>query len=66
MQHIGFYSKRDVLGLTTWGDTTLWRQVKAGQFPQPVKLTPGRVAWPRKAVHEWLDDHDAGPKARQA
>lgn len=53
---IGFYSKRQVMEITTFSDTTLWRRVRAEAFPKPVQLSPGRVAWPRKAVHEWLEE----------
>jgi prophage regulatory protein len=63
---IGFYSKAQVLDLTTFGDTTLWRQVKAGKFPKPIKLSPGRVAFPRKAVHDWLAAHGAAPAGEAA
>ena len=28
----------------------LWRGVKAGQFPAPLQLSPGRIAWTAGAV----------------
>lgn len=33
---------------------TLWNQVRDGRFPAPVRISPGRVAWPV----EVLDEHD--------
>jgi predicted DNA-binding transcriptional regulator AlpA len=33
---------------------TLWREVKAGRFPAPVKLTEGVTAWPAEPVNAWL------------
>lgn len=33
--------------------TTLWRWVKTGNFPKPVKLSPGCTRWPEALVKEW-------------
>ncbi len=35
--------------------TTIWRQVKEGTFPAPVKLGPQAVAWPSAAIDEWIE-----------
>ena len=32
----------------------LWRGVKAGQFPAPLQLSPGRIAWTAGAVDRWV------------
>jgi predicted DNA-binding transcriptional regulator AlpA len=32
---------------------TLWRRVKDGSFPQPVKLSPGVTAWRLRDIQEW-------------
>lgn len=50
----GFYSKKQVLALTTMGGTTLWREVKAGRFPAAVPLSPNRKGYPRAKVDAWL------------
>lgn len=34
---------------------TLWRMVKAGRFPAPVKLSDRITAWKSSAVIEWLE-----------
>jgi len=34
---------------------TLWRKVKAGTFPQPVKLGERITAWKVGDVRKWLD-----------
>jgi len=34
---------------------TLWRKVKAGEFPQPVKLGPKITAWRAADVRAWLE-----------
>lgn len=38
---------------------TLWRKVKAGTFPKPVKLSQGVTAWRVDAVRAWLDNPEA-------
>lgn len=34
---------------------TLWRMVKAGKFPAPVKLSEGITAWDVESVRSWLE-----------
>jgi predicted DNA-binding transcriptional regulator AlpA len=41
---------------------TLWRKVKAGTFPRPVKLSARVTAWNCGYVRRWLDQQ-AGVKA---
>jgi predicted DNA-binding transcriptional regulator AlpA len=48
--------KSQVLRETTWSETTLWRRIRAGAFPAPLKIGPGstgRVAWTRGDVKSW-------------
>ncbi|WP_153400366.1 AlpA family phage regulatory protein [Pseudomonas sp. FSL R10-1339] len=33
--------ERDVLDATSLSRTTLWRVMKNGQFPRPVRISPG-------------------------
>jgi predicted DNA-binding transcriptional regulator AlpA len=54
MTSAGFYSRAHVLAMLPISNTTLWRLVRAGSFPQPVALSPGRVAWPKNAVDKWI------------
>jgi hypothetical protein len=32
---------------------TIWRWVKAGRFPAPVKLGPQTTAWPVEVLDQW-------------
>ena len=34
--------------------STLWRKVRAGDFPAPVKLGPAITAWREREVASWL------------
>ena len=33
---------------------TLWRKVQKGEFPSPIKLSPGITAWREKDVSDWI------------
>lgn len=52
----GFYSRATVLEKTTWSNTTLWREIRAGRFPEPVQLSRARVGWDREAVNGWVNE----------
>ena len=41
-------------GLLPISSATLWRMVRAGKFPKPVKLTEGVTAWRADEVQAWL------------
>lgn len=34
---------------------TLWRMVKRGDFPSPVKLSQGITAWQVKDIRTWME-----------
>jgi prophage regulatory protein len=35
---------------------TLWRQIQAGKFPKPLKLSEGVTAWRRSELEAWASD----------
>lgn len=37
-----------------FSSATLWRRVKDGSFPAPVKLSPNVTAWDVTKVREWM------------
>jgi len=40
--------------------STLWRKVRTGDFPAPVKLGPAITAWREREVASWLNErHEA-------
>ena len=39
---------------TSLSRTTLWRMVRRGEFPKPVQVSPGRVAWSEALVNAWI------------
>ena len=42
-------------GIIPWSSATLWRQIHAGNFCRPTKLSPKVTAWSVSAVRQWLD-----------
>lgn len=38
--------------------STLWRWVKDGKFPKPVKLSDRVTAWRSADLRDWLAQHD--------
>lgn len=42
---------------------TLWRKVRAGTFPKPVKLSERVTAWKVGDVRAWIDNHYATQQA---
>lgn len=38
-----------------FSSTTLWRKVKTGEFPAPVKLSSRVTAWRAEDVRAWMD-----------
>ena len=46
-------SWKRVKDLTGLSRTTCWRLQKAGDFPQPVVISPGRIGWRESDVAAW-------------
>jgi len=51
----GFIRQKKLLGLVSFSAPTLWRKVKAGTFPKPVKLGQNMTAWRVEDVQEWMN-----------
>jgi hypothetical protein len=47
------------LPIVPWSAATLWRKVKAEQFPAPVKLSEGVTAWRVEDVRAWIESKGA-------
>jgi prophage regulatory protein len=48
----------DVAPIVPISAATLWRMVRAGSFPKPVKLTERITAWPVDAISQWLESRE--------
>jgi prophage regulatory protein len=51
-----FIRVRKVLELTQIGRTTLWRLVREGKFPKPVRIGPNSVAWRELDYESWAEN----------
>ena len=44
----------DLEALLNLSRTTIWRMRRAGEFPQPIRLSANAVGWPAHVIDEWL------------
>ncbi len=51
----GFIRQKGLLNLVGFSAPTLWRKVKAGTFPKPVKLGQNMTAWRYEDVEAWME-----------
>ena len=65
----GFLREHQIIGsraspnsspLVPVNHSTLWRWVKLGHFPSPVKLGPHTTAWPVQVVYDWIKSKEGG------
>ena len=59
-----FLGWRQVRDLTGLGRTTAWRMRQAGDFPDPVPISPGRVAWRERDIAAWNESRGAAVAQR--
>jgi len=50
----GFVRQRLLLRFVPFSKSTLWRRVKTGEFPAPIRLSAGITAWRAEDVHLWI------------
>jgi prophage regulatory protein len=57
---VSFKRRKEVTRQTGLPRSTLQREIDAGRFPAPVKLTGGRsVGWLSSSVDQWMADRIA-------
>lgn len=54
-QLVKSHRRPDVPAPLPFSGPTLWRKVKAGSFPKPVKLSERVTAWNVGAVRAWIE-----------
>ncbi len=50
---------REVVARTGLSRTTIWRLVRAGDFPKPVEISPKRVGFLEDEVVNWIEERRA-------
>lgn len=53
-------SWRDLRAKIPLSRATIWALRRAGRFPEPVRISPGRVAWRESDVTSWMRQRQAG------
>lgn len=48
----------EILTITGVSNATIWRWIKGGIFPAPVRLGPHAVGWRESDVLEWLESRE--------
>jgi prophage regulatory protein len=64
----GLLKPDDVQRWTSLNRVTIWRKVKDGTFPAPIRLSAGRagrIAWRLSDVEAWVEACAARPAASQ-
>jgi prophage regulatory protein len=47
-------SRAEVRALTGLSATTIWREIRAGRFPQPIVLSPNRKGFREDDIAAWV------------
>lgn len=50
----GMGRAKDILPYLPFGRTTLWKLIKEGKFPSPIRISNRMSCWKYEAVREWL------------
>ena len=53
--------RREVEQRTGLGRSTIYRKIRMGEFPSPIRLGPQTVAWREEDIEQWLSSR---PEAR--
>jgi prophage regulatory protein len=49
-----FIFYKEICSTTGKSRSTIWRWVRSGHFPEPVKLGPNTVAWTQAQLDAWV------------
>lgn len=52
---LGFIRQKQLLPLLGFSAPTLWRKVKSGDFPKPIKLGKNMTAWKVSEINDWVE-----------
>src|SRR5260370_34351302 len=58
---VRFIRPREVVEMIGVSRTTLWRMVREGSFPRPVRITERNVGYVLEAVEAWMQARTQGP-----
>jgi prophage regulatory protein len=58
-----FLTEKQVTEMTSLSVPTRWRMRKAGTFPNPIKISPRRMAYSETQIKNWMKEQMAGAAA---
>lgn len=58
-QLVQSYQRPETPAPLPFSGPTLWRKVKSGDFPRPVKLGPRITAWKVSDIRAWMEKQSA-------
>lgn len=60
LPEVGFIRQAQLVpAIVPFSNATLWRKVKDGTFPAPVKLSPRVTAWEASKIRKWIEERAA-------
>jgi len=63
---VRFIRSREVVEMIGVSRTTLWRMVREGSFPRPVRITERSLGYVLEAVEAWMQARTKGVSPEQA
>ena len=48
------YRPRELAALIGVSTATIWRMRRRGEFPEPIRLSPGTCGWSAAVIEQWL------------
>jgi predicted DNA-binding transcriptional regulator AlpA len=57
---LAFLRKPDLVSATSLSYSTLYRLIRMGRFPAPIRLSERTSAWRASDVLDWINSHAAG------
>lgn len=62
LPEVGFIRQAQLIpAIVPFSNATLWRKVKDGSFPAPVKLSPRVTAWEASKIRQWIAERASEP-----
>lgn len=56
LPEVGFIRQAQLIpAIVPFSNATLWRKVKDGSFPAPVKLSARVTAWEASKIRQWIE-----------
>jgi prophage regulatory protein len=53
-------NKKEVVMITGLSHATIWRRMKARDFPLSVQLTPNKIGWFLDEIETWMESRPRG------